>query len=325
MEGRGLNHKRAGFALADGMLDAALSGEAWISPPPVRPAPTLGVQEPVMGSGLEASEQLGLLSDNVSQYRPTFSFVAAEPDFAAPLVHVDDLLEPGIVWNLSRPSDRFTVLDRHCPTAYIEQFQLLRTQLLLLRSQSAAAEPLRSLCVTSAVSGEGKSFTARNLAATLAVSTAKRVLLLETGAWDNALPAEAQGLEWALEHPVAWRKAAVTIAGTGLSVIGGPKPGVTIDIEPLPLLVSELRRHFDWVVVDGPALLSSPAAEWVAASAEAALLVVREGDTPFDRVSEAMARIPSDRLAGVVMNRRAPENRPWLPKLRIRLKKARLF
>jgi Mrp family chromosome partitioning ATPase len=226
---------------------------------------------------------------------------------------------------LDRPGKWFNVLEPGCPVAYLEQFQLLRTQLLLLRAQHPTAGSLRSICVTSANAGEGKSFTARNLAATLAMASGKKVLLVETSAREPMVSPEVRGLEHALGAPKLWRETVVDLMGTGISMMPGLPRGLQPDFEPFRALVAELRNSYEWVIIDGPAINNAASAEWMIAAADATLLVVRKGETSFDRLGEAMSRIPRERLAGVVMNQMAPVKRSWFPRIRIKLNKRKLF
>lgn len=306
------------------MFEQALSPEAW--------KPHSG------GRGLEASEQLSILTRNLGGYGSTavmepvpmteepglalsaeaLKNAPVEPEAAAAQESSQEA-EPVASWVLDAPERLFAVFGANCPTSYLEQFQLLRTQLLLLRSQCAAEDDLRCICLTSARSGEGKTFTARNLAATLATASGKKVLLVETGPRERLVPEGVLGLDAALLTPENWLQSVAEIATSGLSILPGPAAPQVTDFEPLPALIARVRSHYDWVVIDGPAIHNSAAAEWVVAAADATLLVVRQGETTFDSVGDALTRIPRERLAGVVMNKLpGARRRSWLPRVRIR-------
>jgi Mrp family chromosome partitioning ATPase len=314
------------------MFEQALEPEAW------KPIPQPGEGQ------VEASHQLGALARNVASYEPTpileaYAAAAAqldEPELEAPAIPAPVpepptarvRREPLPVWKLERPGELFTVFRPDCPRAYLEQFQLLRTQLLLMRAQCNTDAEFRCICLTSTSKGEGKTFTARNLAATLTVASGKKVLLIETAEREASVPHTVLGLDAALSEPSGWRACVAELASSGLSILTGPASGESIDFEPLPDLIAELKPHFDWIIVDAPAIQDAASAEWVVAAADAALLVVREGHTSFDGLADALARIPRGRLAGVVLNKIAPVRKkgwlPRLPKIRIRWSRRQL-
>jgi|WetSurMetagenome_2_1015567.scaffolds.fasta_scaffold268936_2 Mrp family chromosome partitioning ATPase len=63
----------------------------------------------------------------------------------------------------------FAALHPECNQDYLERFQQLRTQLMLHRSRVAPAVDFHAVAVMSTRKGEGKSFTATNLASILAL------------------------------------------------------------------------------------------------------------------------------------------------------------
>jgi Mrp family chromosome partitioning ATPase len=293
------------------MFEQALSEDAWRTT----------TEDVRSGEAIDADEQLAGLAQTVALHPPPAAILPApnsETEQATPSLFEGVPSEPLPGWRLDRPEDLFAVMDLNCPVAYLEQFQLLRTQLLLLRAQFPSEGDCRTICITSALSGEGKTFTARNLAATLATASGKRVLVIETGVREPLLPESTLGLDAILPIPQQWRQATVELAGAGVSLMAGPRHGLHTDFEPLPALVHEVRQHFDWVLIDGPAIHSSASAEWVSATADATLVVVREGGPSFDNLAGALERIPNGRLAGIVMNRMPMARRGWFPRIRIR-------
>ena len=191
-----------------------------------------------------------------------------------------------------------------------------------MRAQCGSDAALRCVCLTSARKGEGKTFAARNLAATLTVASGKKVLLIETGPREASVPHTVLGLDAAMADPARWRDCVAELATSGLSILAGFRSGQPMDFEPLPTLIAALKPYYDWIVIDAPAIQDAASAEWVVAAADVAMLVVREGQTTFDSLANAIARIPPGRLAGVVMNKLARARKkswlPRLPKIRIR-------
>jgi len=163
---------------------------------------------------------------------------------------------------------------------------------LLERFGKAPGEPGgagtgRVVLVTSAEAGEGRSFVARLLRATLARQQAggAEVLLcdghLQPGRAQQALPLAGDAAA-ALFRPVAVERA-----------------------------LAALRAQFALTVIDGPTLGRCGA---LALQADAVLLVVDAGRTARRRVQRAMAeaRLAPEQLAGVVLNRREAGLPRWL-------------
>jgi Mrp family chromosome partitioning ATPase len=203
----------------------------------------------------------------------------------------------------------FSLLDPDCSSEYSEQFRLLRTQLMLHRTRFDQDQDFRVVCVMSTQKGEGKSFTASNLAAILAVAGDQRVLLIDSDPEGAPLPIgiplpEKAGLDCVLSGPADWTRTVHRVKGTPLYVMarGSSKSRGHLDFEPLPRLLEALRAQFEWIVVDGAAFASCPDAPWLTAVTDGTLLVVRESASSFGAVQESLASIPPERLVGVVFN-----------------------
>jgi Mrp family chromosome partitioning ATPase len=223
----------------------------------------------------------------------------------------------------------FSLLNAACSQEYHEQFRLLRTQLMLHRTRFAREEDFRVVCVMSTEKGEGKSFTASNLAAMLAVAGGQKVLLIDSDTASSPLRmgvplSEGAGLPYALSAPEDWARAVHRVKDTPLYVMARSasslsrnsaklRPG--LDLEPLPRLLGVVREHFEWIIVDGAAFASCPEARWLTAVADGTLLVVRESASSFGAVQESLASIPPERLVGVVFNQCKSK-----PKVRLRVR-----
>ena len=230
---------------------------------------------------------------------------------AIPAVTVDPRhLPPGTVLGARGPWRR---IDREGGSAspLAEAFATLRTAVLLNDEDKAP----RSLLVTSARSMEGKTTVSVNLALSLA-RLKHRVLLVDANMRYPCVH-EAFGLESGgglvayLTTDVYWRAFISDQVRPGLDVLtcGAPQTGAVgatpADLLSLPRmrdLVSMAERHYDFVVVDSPALLAHPAdVRSLASLVDRVLLTVRQGATSREAVSIAVAQL--DRVIGVVLNR----------------------
>lgn len=212
----------------------------------------------------------------------------------------------------------FPVLNPRCRREYLEQFRALRTRLCLEQRNWALRQlPLQVVSVLSPAAGDGRSFVAANLAASLAVSEAQ-VLLVDANTAAPSLHgtlgvSASPGLTEALQGPKraanqAWWTMLHRVPATNLFTLtlgaGGATAIDTVDLQKLPALIEHWRHCFDWVILDGPAFQVTSDAEILSEIADASLLVIRPGHTLFAAAQQATARMPSGRVLGVVMNPR---------------------
>jgi capsular exopolysaccharide synthesis family protein len=192
------------------------------------------------------------------------------------------------------------------PTA--EAFRALRTNVTFV----GAERPLQLISVTSPGPGEGKSTTACNLAVALAQS-GQRTLLVDG---DLRRPqvhrafslVQEPGLTDVLVNRVSAREAIRPDVQPHLDVLPSgptpPNPSELLGSHAMHALIGELRRTYEYIVVDTPPTLPVTDAAVVASSADGAIMVLRSGDTeevPAQRALEQLKRVHA-RIAGVVLN-----------------------
>jgi capsular exopolysaccharide synthesis family protein len=197
----------------------------------------------------------------------------------------------------------------------IEAFRNLRTSLIW----SDGGEALKTLVVTSAAPGEGKTLTAANLAVTLAYD-GLRVLLVDCdirrprvhGLFRMPRSPGLMELLTASRHPtgdpVSAPDAIRETSIAGLSVLTcGALPSNAANLlssTRMRVLLGELREQFDIIVLDTPPVLATADAGIVASLTDGVLLVVRAGTTDRNAAQRAYQQLANvgARVVGTVLN-----------------------
>jgi Mrp family chromosome partitioning ATPase len=188
----------------------------------------------------------------------------------------------------------------------------------------------QAVALTSARRGEGVTHTALALSAVLAQDTGKPVCLVDANwYWPSATVADgaaagatglaATGLAAVLDGALGLDEALVIVEdATGpnewqrdgwwrlnLLPAGRMPPArrvIAARSAELKAVVAELRKRFEYIVLDLPAVLATSDAIALAGLADASCLVVHQGVTPAATVQEALAAIRHLPVAGVILN-----------------------
>ena len=75
-------------------------------------------------------------------------------------------------------------------------------------------------------------------------------------------------------------------------------------------ILREASSEFDWVLLDTPPVGLLPDAQHIMRMADAVLLVIAAGVTPYKLVQRAVAEVGADRILGTIMNRVDQESIP---------------
>lgn len=187
-----------------------------------------------------------------------------------------------------------------------EAFRVLRTN---LQFANLDHQP-RSLVVTSSTAGEGKTYTAANLAVALA-KTGTRVALVDCDLRRPQLASllgldSATGLTSVLIGKVTLDEALQSFGRVSFLASGPipPNPTEVLQTQVARDLLRELSTRFDVVIVDAPPLLPVIDAGILATSVDGVLLVAHQGKTRRDELGEARRRLSAvgARVFGVVLN-----------------------
>src|SRR5215213_2622272 len=193
-------------------------------------------------------------------------------------------------------------------SAYTEQYRSLRTRILEVGERMQ----MRAFVVTSVGVGEGKTLTALNLAWLLAQTEGVRALLIDSDlrrpcATDYLGIDAKMGLSEVLGGQLRLEDAIVRLEPAGLHLLPGGRP--RDDVAELlsgpsyARILSEVRRMFDYIIIDAPPLGIFTDANVLMSKADGGLLVVRAGKTRYSTVDKLLDHMPKERLLGVVLNR----------------------
>ena len=169
---------------------------------------------------------------------------------------------------------------------------------------------LKTVMVTSALPGEGKSLTVANLAYTLSASYGRRVLVIDA---DLRAPnvhrifgvRNSGGLGDALRNGRHELPFVQISDGLTLLTAGRPGPAPLADLisDRMGDIIREAASTFDWVLIDTPPVGLLPDAQVLARLAGAVVFVIAAGSTPRSAVERAVSELGPDSIIGSVLNR----------------------
>lgn len=158
---------------------------------------------------------------------------------------------------------------------------------------------IKTMLVTSAAPGEGKSTVATNLAVGLA-RTGRKVVLVSV---DFHRPksatylglSEALGLSHVLTGQYNLETCIQQVGDEGLLVLASgkvpPNPSELLGSERMGQLIAALEERADWVILDGPPVLAVADTTAVNKWADGTMLVVRAGKTHRDALERAVGML----------------------------------
>lgn len=190
-----------------------------------------------------------------------------------------------------------------------EAYRTIRTGLLL----SQAGEAPRTLLVTSAQSSEGKTTSAVNLAASLASSGSRVVLIdadLRRPSLHRYFNVEFGGhglvevLAGQLPLEEVWREGLIPGVTAVFSGRIPPNPAELLGSLQMAQLIDRLSETFDYVVIDSPPVLPVTDSVILSRYVDGVVLVVRGAATPKKVLQDAVSRLRAvgARVLGGILN-----------------------
>ena len=213
-------------------------------------------------------------------------------------------------------SDGLLVVDAQRSRIKEEYRHIKRALLINSDGKGAnAAKPLNLIVVTSARPGEGKTFTACNLALSIATERNRRVLLVDA---DVLRPSVAKTLgfdadlglvDFLIDDQLELAEVLISTNIPSLTILSaGSKHHLSAELlasDNMRRLTGELsQRYQDRIVIfDAPPLLATTEASILAGLMGQVVLVVESGKTPQSAVKEALAMLNPHQIIGFLLNK----------------------
>ncbi|HEV7967645.1 MAG TPA: CpsD/CapB family tyrosine-protein kinase [Candidatus Acidoferrales bacterium] len=188
-----------------------------------------------------------------------------------------------------------------------EQFRTLRSRLYQLQ----AAQPLRTILITSSLPADGKTFLSNNLAQAFVQQPDRRVLLIDGDLRRSRLhvPLGAPASPGLTEYLRGDSDEMAVIQhgreGNLCFISGGNEvadPSELLSNGRLKLLLDRVTPVFDWVIVDSPPCLPVADSSVLADLCDGVLVVVRAGSTPVEAAQKMCQGLNGRNVLGVVLN-----------------------
>lgn len=188
-----------------------------------------------------------------------------------------------------------------------------------------SGEGSQTVLITSPLPGDGKSVVSVTLAAA-AMAVGKRVAVIDldlrkTGLIQQLKRAETPDLVEILKGHVDFSKIAppmlpsatddeigteTEIDTSRIALISATKPVAEparlLGSRALQVLLTDLRRKFDFIVINAPATLAVKDARTMCSFADHTVVVARWGKTTIDQMNATMEMLGTDRVAGVIFD-----------------------
>lgn len=188
-----------------------------------------------------------------------------------------------------------------------EEFRTLRTRI----AQSAVGRGIRTIALTSATKGDGKSVSAANLALTIAQEFQRRVVLVDGDLRHPRMHqllglSDGIGLADVLAGTVDLDTALVCLPEHNLTVLpaGRPpsNPAELLSSGAMRQVIDTLRQRYDRIVIDMPPAVPLADVQILTPLVDGVVFIVRAGATPKPAIEHALAAFDRTKLIGMVLN-----------------------
>ena len=190
-----------------------------------------------------------------------------------------------------------------------ESIRMLRTKIYYPES----GKPPRSILVTSAIPGEGKSFVCVNLGVSIAQAVEKQALLVECDLRRPSLSKllglpKSRGLVDYLQSGTPVEQLIQQTSMPKLSILASGKPpknpAELIDSEKMASLIKDLENQNPdrLIIFDSPPIQAAPETDVLAKKVDKVILVVRWGYARREHAKQLVEMLGRDKIIGIVFN-----------------------
>ncbi|MEW6730921.1 MAG: CpsD/CapB family tyrosine-protein kinase [Acidobacteriota bacterium] len=188
-----------------------------------------------------------------------------------------------------------------------ESFSLLAAKLLVISRN----QDLHSICITSSVANEGKTFVATNLALALSAESERGVIVIDgnlrkpsvrtvqgaigVSGLAGFLQSDCTEIDSLIVHTK--HLSAFIPAGSGPN---NPLP--LLNSEKMKWLMGELRNRYDFVIIDAPSTATLADTESLASLTDGLILVIRAEQTPLSLAQQSLKLLSKHTILGTVLN-----------------------
>ena len=190
-----------------------------------------------------------------------------------------------------------------------EQFRRLRTLII----KPGVVNTPKIIMVASAVSGEGKSLVAVNLASIIAAELHSHALLVDCDLRNPSLTRwfgleEKKGLSDYLTGEVEFQDLLIKTSIDKLSILSGgsiqENPVELVGSNKMKTLFQDLKSRYEdrYIIIDSSPILATTEPSVLNEIVDGIILVIKSGDTPRETIQQAVRLLNKKKILGVVLN-----------------------
>lgn len=190
-----------------------------------------------------------------------------------------------------------------------EQYRRLRTYVIRPGIENSP----KTILVTSAMAGEGKSLTSINLAIIIAVELNSNALIVDCDLRNPSLSRwfgfqGKKGLSDYLLGEAELPDLLVKTSVDKLSILPGgslqDNPVELIGSKKMKSLIADLKARYDdrYIILDSSPLLATTEPSVLNDMVDGILFVIKSGDTPRESILQALKSVDKKKIIGVVLN-----------------------
>ena len=214
------------------------------------------------------------------------------------------------IYPIAGPKLDYNLVVFHSPRSIeAELFKVLRTNLLF----PANGKPPKSILVTSAIPGDGKSLVSSNLAISIAQGIEEHVLLIDADIRKPSIDryfdlGAVEGLSEYLSagHDVSNKFVKTPIEKLTLLPAGCPpeNPTELLTTQKMKTLIKEVTQRYEdrYIIIDSAPPSVAPETSAIANYVDGIILVIKSGKTPRAAISEVIEQLGKDKIQGLVLN-----------------------